>query len=84
MSKVYLDANVWSRPFDRPSPRVIDETDAFFKILEKAVEGRLTIVDSVALDVEIGNIENPEKKAATEELIGLFASEKIYDISASK
>ncbi|ATZ61534.2 MAG: PIN domain-containing protein [Methanosarcinales archaeon Met12] len=84
MLKIYLDTNVWGRPFDAPSQRIINETNAFFKILERGFEGELTIVGSVVLDVEVGNMEEVEKKTAIEQLLALLVSEKIYDVSISK
>ncbi|NQE05115.1 hypothetical protein C5S32_04525 [ANME-1 cluster archaeon GoMg1] len=34
--KIYLDTNVWCRPFDgQTQQRIIDEGEAFLKILEK-------------------------------------------------
>jgi len=81
---IYLDTNVWERPFDKPSKRIIREANALFSILEKVFKGKLTIMSSVILDVEVGNIEDREKKRATEQLITLFASQKVYTISNSK
>ena len=84
MVQIYLDTNIWGRLFDVPTQRIIQETNAFFNILERVFEGKLTIVSSVVLDVEVGNIEEKEKKTAIEQLITLFVSEKIYAIPNSK
>jgi predicted nucleic acid-binding protein len=81
--KIYLDSNIWSRAFDKPSRRIIVETDAFFKILEKSYEGKLVIIGSAVLDVEVGRIENLEKRTITERLMAVFIEEKVYDIPAS-
>jgi hypothetical protein len=84
MLKIYLDSNLWSRAFDKPSKRILRETNAFFNILEKSYEGKLGIVGSVILDVEVGGIENLEKRAATERLMAIFVSERVYDIPARR
>ncbi len=84
MARIYLDTNVWSRAFDKPSQRIIEETNAFFNILEKSYADKLAIVGSVVLDVEVGRRRNLEKMAATQRLMAIFISEHIHDISASK
>ena len=81
---IYLDTNVWSRPFDRPSKKIIEESIAFFGILERAFKGELKIVSSVVLEAEVSNIDNRDKKAATEQLITMFSSKKVYTISSSQ
>ncbi|MEE8168082.1 MAG: PIN domain-containing protein [Candidatus Hydrothermarchaeales archaeon] len=84
MLKIYLDSNVWSRAFDKPSQRIIEEANAFLNILEKSYEGKLAIVGSVALDLEAGKIENLEKGAVTERLLAIFVSEWVYDTPTLK
>lgn len=84
MLKIYLDTNVWCRPFDAPSKRVVEETNAFLKILEMAYEGRFSISGSIILDIEIDRIEGEEKRKAIRQLIPLFISEKDYAISEIK
>jgi predicted nucleic acid-binding protein len=84
MAKIYLDTNVWCRPFDNPSKRIIREAEAFFAILERAFAKRFNIVGSVVLDVEVGNIEEEKKKVAVEELMSIFISQKVFDVSESK
>jgi len=81
MLKIYLDTNVWCRPFDDPSKRVVEETNAFLKILEMAYESRFNISGSIILDIEIDRIEGEEKRKAIRQLIPLFISEKEYEIS---
>jgi len=81
MLKIYLDTNVWCRPFDAPSKRVVEETNAFLKILEMTYEGRFNILGSIILDIEIDRIEGEEKRKAIRQLIPLFISEKEYEIS---
>ncbi len=84
MLKIYLDSNVWSRVFDSPSEKILAEADAFLRILQKSDEGKLAIVGSVVLDLEAGRMENPDKRSAAEQLLTLFASERVYDIPRAK
>jgi len=84
MLRIYLDTNVWSRPFDRPSKRIIKETNAVFKILKWAKEDKLDITGSVVLDVEVGNIENREKRVVVQRIIDLLVLERVYKISSAK
>jgi len=56
MKRIYLDTNLWCRPFDKPSERITKEVNAFFKILEGASARRYTLIGSVVLDVEVENI----------------------------
>lgn len=60
------------------------EANAFFGILEKSYEGKLTIVGSVAVDVEVGRAENLEKRAVTQRLIAFFVSERVCNIPGSR
>ena len=53
MLKFYFDTNVWCRPFDTPSQRVIEETNAFLKILEMAYEGQFVIVGSIKKSIKL-------------------------------
>ena len=74
MQRIYLDTNVWCRPFDKPSERISKEVDAFFEILQETSLKRYTLTGSVVLDVEVGNIEEEEKKVAVEGLVSAFIS----------
>jgi len=84
MKRIYLDTNVWCRPFDKPSKRILKEVEAFFEILEGASAKRYTLIGSVVLDVEVGNIEKEEKKVAVEGLMSLFISQKVLEVSESE
>ena len=84
MKRIYLDTNVWCRPFDKPSERISKEVEAFFAILEGGSSKRYALIGSVVLDVEVGNIEKKEKKVAVEELLALFISQKVLEVSASE
>jgi predicted nucleic acid-binding protein len=58
MVRVYLDTNVYNRPFDEQTqPRIWLETLAFTVILQMVEEGGVTLVRSSVLDYE--NSRNP-------------------------
>jgi predicted nucleic acid-binding protein len=84
MKRIYLDTNVWCRPFDTSSERISKEVDAFFEILQDASLKRCTLTGSVVLDVEVGNVEEEEKKVAVEGLVSAFISQKILEVSESE
>nr|CBH37929.1 conserved hypothetical protein [uncultured archaeon] len=84
MKRIYLDTNLWCRPFDKPSERITKEVNAFFEILEGASAKRYTLIGSVVLDAEVGIIEKEEKKVAVEGLISIFTSQKILEVSESE
>ncbi len=84
MKRIYLDTNVWCRPFDKPSERISKEVEAFFEILEDVLAGRYVLIGSVVLDVEVGNIEKEEKKVAVEGLMSIFIAQKVLEVSESE
>ncbi len=56
--KVYLDTNVYNRPFDdQNQTRIRLETEAFLSILEKSLSGSISIIGSSVLVYE--NSKNP-------------------------
>ncbi|NMX21431.1 hypothetical protein C5S30_03150 [ANME-1 cluster archaeon GoMg4] len=83
--KIYLDTNVWCRPFDEPTQqRIIDEGAAFLKILEKAhTEQNYTIIGSLILDDEVKQIKGRRKREAVKTIMALFISEKVRSFSKS-
>lgn len=84
MTKIYLDACVWCRPFDEPTDRIAKEAEAFFKIMENVEQKKYAVVNSIVLEDEIDEIEDIEKRTLVRELILTFATESIYEISESK
>ncbi len=36
MKRIYLDTNVWCRPFDKPSERISKEVEAFLKSIGRS------------------------------------------------
>lgn len=85
MLRIYLDTNVWSRPFDEQiSERIVEETEAFFKILEGIYyQRRYEVIGSPILEDEIEQIEEKEKRKAVKALADIFVSEKIKELSKS-
>ncbi len=72
----------WCRPFDRPTPRVEREARSVREILRAADLGRLTIVGSPAIEVELGWLANAEKREAVRKLVRRSAPESDPDLQA--
>lgn len=84
MLRVYLDTNVWGRPFDEQSQRrIIEEGEAFFRILEGAHQRKFVIVGSLMLEDEISQIDDKEKREAVEDIVELFVNERVEKFSKS-
>lgn len=85
MLQLYLDTNVWGRPFDEQTQdRIQKETNAFFKILEGVQYLQIyKIIGSLILDDEIEQIEGSMKKEAVKTLVDLFIIQKIDTFSIS-
>lgn len=71
---VYLDLNVYSRPFDdQTQTRVRHETEAINVILEEAKKGKLQLVSSDILYFEVKRILSESKRAKVVGTIKLCA-----------
>jgi predicted nucleic acid-binding protein len=83
--RIYLDANVWSSPFDEQTQvRIRREAEAFFKILEATYQRhKCLIVGSLILDDEIEQIEEEWKRGSVKAIVDLFVSERIDRFSRS-
>ena len=82
MLRIYLDTNVWSRPFDEQTQgRIKRETEAFFRILDYH-QRKYEIIGSLILEDEIEQIES-EKREAVRAIANLFVAEKITEFSES-
>jgi len=69
---VYLDTNVYARPFDDQTRSTIQaESDAFLTIIEAANAQRLRLLSSDILLFEVHNILNEEKRTKVLEYIKL-------------
>lgn len=82
--RIYLDTSVWCRPFDRVSPRVESEAEAFFEILRGVDEGRFDILSSIILEDEIYEIKDDRKRTGVTRLIARAISDRVDTISESK
>ncbi|MBI4824266.1 MAG: PIN domain protein [Nitrospirae bacterium] len=78
MVKIYLDVNIYNRPFDDQSQvRIRLETIAIFSILQRIRRGDLTLLWSFMIDYE--NSLNPYDDVRLEiEMASSLAKEKIY------
>ncbi len=85
MPRIYLDTNVWGRPFDDQShDRIREETVAVFKILEEVhLRRRYDIISSLILEDESEQIEGKEKREAVKAIIDLFITKTIDKFSES-
>lgn len=81
--RVYLDTNVYCRPFDDQSQkRIQEETDAFEEILEAIKEGKFFLLSSDILVYEVSNILSFHVKTEVEKYLSLCKSriEEVEDI----
>jgi len=63
VERVYLDTNVYCRPFDKQSDkRVRRESDAFIEIADASLRGEIVVVSSDYVKFEIENIKDPLKR----------------------
>jgi predicted nucleic acid-binding protein len=61
--KIYLDVCCLNRPFDdQTQDRVRLETEAILLIINKAIFGKLSLVNSEAIEVEIDNIPDTNRR----------------------
>jgi len=71
---VYLDTNVYSRPFDDQTQADIQaEANAFIEIMAEVKKGRLMLLCSDILEFEVNNILSAEKCAKVCEYLSLCA-----------
>ncbi|MCK6622471.1 MAG: PIN domain-containing protein [Calditrichaceae bacterium] len=71
---IYLDTNVYSRPFDDQTQFTIQqEADAFLEIIQAVENKDLTLICSDILMFEVDNILIEEKRARVEDYLGLCA-----------
>src|SRR4030067_917853 len=69
---VYLDTNLYCRPFDDKSQiRIMEETDSFEDILDKAKRGALSLLSSDILVYEVSNILTSRKRFEVEKYLSL-------------
>jgi predicted nucleic acid-binding protein len=69
---IYLDTNVYSRPFDdQTQPNIQEEANAFLEIVSRIKIGRLALLCSDILGFEVYNILNKDKRSKVENYLGL-------------
>lgn len=76
--KIYLDTNLWCRPYDDlDQERILEEAEAFNKISFLSYAGFLNIVTSDVVIAEISLISDLEKKDKVESLVYNSANQLI-------
>ncbi|MCW4002932.1 MAG: PIN domain-containing protein [Candidatus Bathyarchaeota archaeon] len=61
--RIYLDTNLYCRPLDNQKDmRIKSETQAFLEMVNKAENGKITIISSNYVKFEIKQIINPQKR----------------------
>lgn len=86
---IYLDTNVYSRPFDEQTqPDIQEEANAFIEIVWELKAERFTLLCSDILEFEVYNILNKEKRAQVEDYLGLCtehidSSEEVLNLGKS-
>ena len=69
---IYLDTNVYSRPFDdQTRTDVQEEANAFLEIIAEVEAGNLTLLTSDILEFEVQNIISEEKRANVKDYLAL-------------
>ncbi len=86
---IYLDTNVYSRPFDDQTQSDIqEEANAFLEIVREIKAERFTLLCSDILEFEIYNVLDKEKRAQIEDYLGLCtehidSSEEVLNLGKS-
>jgi hypothetical protein len=63
MTLIYLDTNVYSRPFDDQTyPDVQEEVDAFLEIVSGIKSGQVALLGSDILAFEVNNILSLDRR----------------------
>jgi len=77
---LYLDTNVFCRPFDdQTARRIWEETEAFALILEKIKENKALLVTSDLILFEIRRIISADKRAKASVYLPLSSRHRILD-----
>ena len=76
--KVYLDACCLQRPMDdQTQPRIHVETEAVLAVLSAVEAGEIQLIGSDALEYEIANIPNQERRAQSLAVLSLASTRSI-------
>ncbi len=77
MERIYLDTCIWCRPFDKlEHEKIVEEFNAIIKIIQKAIEGRIEVISSSAVSVEVSMIERLRREKV-ETLISRIAAREL-------
>lgn len=69
---IYLDTNVYARPFDdQQHSDIQEEANAFLAIIAGVKDGKLVLLRSDILDFEVMNILREEKRTKVENYLEL-------------
>lgn len=70
---IYLDTNVYSRPFDdQTQMQIQEEANAFLEIIIAVKSDKLILVGSDILEFEVHNVLSEEKRTKIEDYLGLW------------
>lgn len=71
---VYLDTNVYARPFDdQTQPTIQEEANAFLAIIAAIKDGKLELLGSDILAFEVAQILSEDKRTKVEKALSLCA-----------
>jgi len=74
--RVYLDTNVYCRPFDdQTQPRIHQEAEAFVQLLDLAQRGEIELVGSEVLTFEMSRIQDSERRMRAGSYLALCAGQ---------
>jgi predicted nucleic acid-binding protein len=81
--RIYLDACCLNRPFDDQSQtRIHLESEAVLAIIERAEHGQWTLLSSAALEFELSQIPDPQRRLRTLKL--LSAAQESTSVGAAE
>jgi hypothetical protein len=71
---IYLDTNVYARPFDdQTQPAIREEANAFLAIITAVKDGKLELLGSDILAFEVARILSEDKRTKVEKALSLCA-----------
>ena len=83
---IYLDTNVYARPFDDQTQiQIQEEANAFLEIIAEVESKKLILLGSDILDFEVHNVLSEEKRTKIESYVGLCvrhigSTEEVLDL----
>ena len=83
--RIYFDLCIYNRPFDdQGQPRIVIETTESLFLLEKAIGGEITIINSFALEYENGKNPMVDRREKIRDLLGIAAEYVRYSERLAK